>query len=342
MSPSDDGADPDTRTRAAHLRELTLEQLDRISWGSVLQVVMLVFAASAVIKVATRIDLDELLDALAGTRWWLAAIALLTTQTPRLAQTASTLGAAPQPIDWKPVYLLQLAQSYMALAVPSSAARIAMSIRFFQRQGFEAGAALAMGAVDGFAGFIVEATTLAVLVFIAPTTLHLDLDAPSLPEWGTVLAWLAGLGVVILIISAAFPQRRARLTRWFRKLISDGRVTLQGLRSPRRLVLLFGGNLASTLLFATGLGLFTRAVGTRVGFSDLVLIVIAVSLLAGLLPIPGGIGVVEGGLTFGLVAIGMDEQAAFAAVVLYRLASFYLPPIWGLFAFRYLERSGYL
>lgn len=66
------------------------------------------------------------------------------------------------------------------------------------------------------------------------------------------------------------------------------------------------------------------------------------ALLSGLLPIPGGIGVAEGGLTFGLVRAGMPEEVAFAAVMLYRMSSFYLPPIWGFFAMRWLERRRFL
>jgi hypothetical protein len=38
--------------------------------------------------------------------------------------------------------------------------------------------------------------------------------------------------------------------------------------------------------------------------------------------VPAGIGVVEGGLAYGLVGAGMTEEAAFAAVLLYRLATF--------------------
>ena len=60
-------------------------------------------------------------------------------------------------------------------------------------------------------------------------------------------------------------------------------------------------------------------------------------MLAGLLPVPGGVGVVEGGLIYGLVRAGVPEEVAFAAVVLYRIASFYLPPVWGYFAMRWLE-----
>jgi uncharacterized membrane protein YbhN (UPF0104 family) len=38
----------------------------------------------------------------------------------------------------------------------------------------------------------------------------------------------------------------------------------------------------------------------------------------------------------------MSSEAALAAVFLYRLSTFYLPPIWGFFALRWLERARYL
>ena len=68
----------------------------------------------------------------------------------------------------------------------------------------------------------------------------------------------------------------------------------------------------------------------------------SVSLLASFIPVPGGVGVTEFGLTLGLTSAGMPEEAALAAVLLYRLASFYLPPVWGFFALRWLQRNRYL
>jgi glycosyltransferase 2 family protein len=58
--------------------------------------------------------------------------------------------------------------------------------------------------------------------------------------------------------------------------------------------------------------------------------------------VPGGIGVTEGSLTFGLVTAGVPEEIALAAVLMYRMATFYLPPIWGFFAFRWLEHNRHL
>jgi uncharacterized membrane protein YbhN (UPF0104 family) len=65
-------------------------------------------------------------------------------------------------------------------------------------------------------------------------------------------------------------------------------------------------------------------------------------LLAGFVPIPGGVGVAEGALTAGLVAVGVSSEVAMASAIAYRVSTFYLPPTWGYFSMRWLNRNGYL
>jgi uncharacterized protein (TIRG00374 family) len=117
---------------------------------------------------------------------------------------------------------------------------------------------------------------------------------------------------------------------------------LRGLQSPRRLALLIGGNIMSEILFTLALGTFALAMGSSISFADLLLIHLTVSLLAGLVPVPGGVGVAEAILTYGLIRAGMPDEAAFAAVISYRASTFYLPPIWGFFALHWLERSRHI
>jgi uncharacterized protein (TIRG00374 family) len=75
----------------------------------------------------------------------------------------------------------------------------------------------------------------------------------------------------------------------------------------------------------------------------LVLVVtIATNLLAGLVPIPGGIGIAEAVMISWLVLVGVPEEAAFAAPIVYRSWTFYVPAIEGFFAMRWLERYDYL
>jgi uncharacterized protein (TIRG00374 family) len=90
------------------------------------------------------------------------------------------------------------------------------------------------------------------------------------------------------------------------------------------------------------LAISLRAYGVEAPIMSLLVINVAVALLGGLMPVPGGIGVAEAGYTAGLVAIGVPEATAFAAAITTRLCTFYLPPIWGYFAMRWLRRNEYL
>jgi uncharacterized membrane protein YbhN (UPF0104 family) len=64
-----------------------------------------------------------------------------------------------------------------------------------------------------------------------------------------------------------------------------------------------------------------------------------VGTLANTLPLPGGIGGVEGGMIGALVAFGVDPSLALIAVLAYRGFAFWLPIIPGVIAFLTLRRT---
>jgi uncharacterized protein (TIRG00374 family) len=64
-----------------------------------------------------------------------------------------------------------------------------------------------------------------------------------------------------------------------------------------------------------------------------------VGMLANLLPVPGGIGVVDGGMIGACVALGVGFHVALIAVLTYRLFAFWLPTIPGALAYVQLRRT---
>ena len=335
----------EVRDRAAALAGVDapeLQELRRVTWRSILQPVLLVVAFLALAKGLAGIDLEDLQAQLGDAVWWFVVVGAVLAQMPRAAQAVSLLGASPSPVPLGPLYALQLASSYLSLAVPTSAARIAINIRFFQRHGLATGSALAVGALDGVSGFVVQVFLLVGILVLTPASLELQLDGAAPTGLLRLVAVVVVVGLLALGVLLVVPSWRRRAFGWVRQLAAEALVAARGLRSPRRVGMLFGGNLASEVLFAAALGAFAAALGYPVSLTELILINVSVSLLAGVLPIPGGIGVVEGGLTFGLVRAGVPEETAFAAVIMYRLATFYLPPIWGFFALRWLERNKHL
>ncbi len=318
-----------------------LIQMRRFSLGSVVRIALPALAVVILISASAGFDLAEFVDSLQDAVVWLLVLGFVVAQLPRVAQAVSTLGAAPIPLPLGPVYALQLAISYVNLAIPSAAARIAVNVRFFQRQGVPPSAAVATGALDGVSGFIVQAALLGSLLLFSSLSLDVDVSGPA---WAAVriVVIVAMIVAAVVIVILAVPRLRRSVIGAVRRTATEAFGVLRGLRSPRRLAMLFGGNLMAELLFAFALGLMVEAFGYSLPLHELLFINMAVSLLAGLLPVPGGIGVAEGGLIFGLTSFGVSAEAAFAAVILYRLATFYTPPIWGFFALHWLERKRFL
>lgn len=69
---------------------------------------------------------------------------------------------------------------------------------------------------------------------------------------------------------------------------------------------------------------------------------VVASLFGGIMPVPGGIGVMEAAVTVGLAAVGVPESAALASGIMFRIVTFYLPPLWGWFALHWLKNKRYL
>jgi uncharacterized protein (TIRG00374 family) len=114
------------------------------------------------------------------------------------------------------------------------------------------------------------------------------------------------------------------------------------LRNPRKVGEMLAGNFTAQLLEAIILGLCLRAFGSEARLSQLILVNTLVSLFAGLMPVPGGMGVAEAGYVAGLQACGVPSAVAISAALSFRVVTFYLPPLWGGFAMRWLRRRQYL
>jgi uncharacterized membrane protein YbhN (UPF0104 family) len=330
---------------SAGVAQPELVRLRRVTWGTLIQLGLLVFAGAAVLSFVGGVDLGELRDDLSDASWTWVIVAGLVAQLPRVTQAISTMGAIPVRLPFGPVYGLQLATSYMNLALPSSIGRMAVSIRFFQRHGVAPAIAVTSGVIDSLTNSVVQVLLLISLLIFSSATLNLDFNGPSTSDLTHLLIVLVGILVVVVIAVLVLPwgrrliaSVRERIGLWWPQVKS----TFTVLRGSHKLAQLLLGNVATEVLFATALGLFARALGYPISLADLLVINTSVSLFATFIPVPGGIGVVEGGLLVGLTSVGMQESSAFATVMLYRITTFYLPPIWGWFALNWLRKKRYL
>jgi uncharacterized protein (TIRG00374 family) len=177
-----------------------------------------------------------------------------------------------------------------------------------------------------------------VVFFTSDVDLELALKPGQLSGVTTGALIVVAVLVVAGGLAFAVPSLRQRTVAW----LHQARDSLQVLRNPRKLVQLFGGHLLSQVLFAVALGACTRAFGFEIPLGSLILVNTVVTLFAGLVPVPGGVGVAEAGLSLGLTKAGIPSEAAFAIALTYRFATFYLPPIWGLLSYRWMTSRRYL
>ena len=323
---------------AAGAKEPELVPLRRVTWGSLIQIALIAIGAWVVISSVANVGLDTIIQELSGADWPWVILALIVSPTVQVAETFSMLGAALHPLRFGPVLLLQFAIRFIALAVPSSAARIALSVRFFQRSGVPTPEAIAVGAIDSVSGFVIQAVILAIIALANLVTL--DLSALDIPvDFSGKLLMVGAVVIVILIVTAVFVPR---IRRMIAPHLAGARNAARVLREPGKLLQLFGGNIVTQLLLAGLLGLCLRAFGQQATMAELLVVNTLTSLLSGILPVPGGIGVTEMTLTTLLVALGIPQSPALAASLTFRIITFYLPPAWGVMCMRSLKRDGNL
>jgi uncharacterized protein (TIRG00374 family) len=120
------------------------------------------------------------------------------------------------------------------------------------------------------------------------------------------------------------------------QLVADGWQRLTAVTPNRRTwSLALALATANWLWDCLALALCFLAIGSGVPWRSLLLAYGAAQLAVNIPITPGGLGVVEGSLTIALVAYGGNHEATVAAVVLYRLISF-----WGLLAAGWLAWAG--
>jgi uncharacterized protein (TIRG00374 family) len=161
------------------------------------------------------------------------------------------------------------------------------------------------------------------------------------------LVWLIVLIVVIagVVVGLAFavPRWRRLAAEKLRPKVSEVWSHLKILAThPRNLVEIFGGNVIAQVVIALALGASLHAFGDHLGLATLIVVLTLASMLGGISPVPGGMGVVEAGMILGLTAAGISQTDAVAATFVQRLFTAYLPPIWGWFVLVWLRKKDYL
>jgi glycosyltransferase 2 family protein len=310
----------------------------RIRLKNLLLTAALIFAAYLLIGQLADIGFGTIANELGDADPAWLVVALILAQSTFVGSGISVRGTVATPLALLPCVVLQSAMKFINLTVPSSAGRIGMNLRFLQRMGVPGPQAVAAGAVDDVSETIVQAALLlSTLPFV-----HANIDTSKFhgaaPDSRLVAAIVVAV-VVSVVVVLSVPKLRAKVVPAVRSAFSG---LWEVARDRHKRLELFGGNVASELLYALSLGATCLAYGVDLNLAQLVFVNTAASVLSSLIPTPGGIGAAEASLSAGLIAMGVDKPTAFAIAITQRLWTFYLPPIWGYVSLRWLTRKGYV
>jgi uncharacterized membrane protein YbhN (UPF0104 family) len=302
-------------------------------------------AAAGVAVVAGRAAVAASFAVLGHLHWlWIPAAVLL--ESASMAAFAimlrRLLTAGGASVGIRPMLATAYAANAVSVSVPLAGPALATAFTFrrFTRQGADAplaGWSLLAGGVTSSAA--------AALVVIGGALASGNILIAAVAVPGGVLAVTA---LVVATAAARRPRLRGALERPAAWALRQGsRMLRRPGTEPRQIIRAWAQRLGSLRLPPSGwaavvglalvnwladaavLAVSIRATGATVPWHDLLLVYSTGIAAQSLNLTPGGLGVTEGTLSLALVATGLGASRALAAVLLYRLASFWLVALAG-------------
>ena len=316
-------------------------QLTRVTWKSVAMLAGVLFAVYTIIGGLADVGFATVGETLLDARWGLIVLGLVLAAATNLTDATALAAVTPKPVPIGVTTVEQFAIGFVNVAVPSAAGRIAVNIRYFEKLGISAVTSTTTGAITGFLGFIAQAVLVVLTIVIGAGSI----DLSQMQGGGGVMRLLAMAIVIfvgVIIVVALVPKWRHWVEDKLRTPLAQIGDAIKTLKNPKSAALALGGSIGTEVLYGAGFAMCVLAVGGSINLGQAIFINVTVSLFAGLMPIPGGVGVAEAGMTAGLTSIGVDPGVAVSAVLIYRLVSYYLPPLWGYVSLRWLTAHDYL
>lgn len=343
-------------TDVARPRERGAPTPDRASRrrAVVLVVILIAIAAGGLTLVASRGELGHIADALRAGDARFILLAAVAEAGLFVAMAVAFQGAARLVsgyIPWWRLSLLSASLPFVNLFFPSGGiAGAVYETRHFERAGLRRPHAVLAVATE----FILFWASFFVLFFAGLGFLatHAGLSRPQLVVVGIGLGLFVILGLItfavlreprwLLPLSQPYHYVRAKLSLGKHEgptLVDEVVEAIQLLEADWKHVFVpFGASLASWVCDMTALYFVFRAFGVDLHPGVLVAGYAFSVFLGKILPIPGGLGIVDASMAATFNGLFVPLPVAIAAVLVYRFLSLWLPIVTGAFAFQKLER----
>jgi uncharacterized membrane protein YbhN (UPF0104 family) len=253
-------------------------------------------------------------------RWGWVPLAMVASAGTYVAAAVSLTGFVREKLSFVRTLLAQLAASFAGFVTPPSVGGVAVNVRYLRASGVPTSGAATSVAVSQVVNAVLHAVLLIVFTAATGAASHPNLPIPS---W--VFIAVGGLAAILGILLAVPATRRWVLARVLPPLRDALPRLLDLLSSPLKLTEAVGGTLLLNACYIAALWFSVRAFDGSLALTAVAVVYLAAAAVASVAPTPGGLGAVEVALSTGLTAAGMPGAAAVSAVLLFRIATYWLP-----------------
>ena len=327
----------DVRSEIAGTDERTppITRLERFRWRTVASTIALTIIAFLFVGEFSKVNL---LGALRHANLGWFAVALLGSAVTYFAAAANLAAFVPKRLSLVRGFFVQLSTAYVGVAMPPTVGHVAVNSRYLARQQVDGSSIAAAVALSQIVNVVTTVPLLIIFGLLTGSGISRFKIVPS----GDLLIGLAAIAVVVGV-ALLVPQVRARFTLqvwphirgvWPRLLFAASQ--------PLRLAAGIGSNLLLTFGYLVAFIAALHALGAHPALLPAAIVYLAGNTVGSFAPTPGGLGAVEAVLTAGLTAIGVPAHEAIPAVLIFRIATFWLPIPAGWLSYTVLQRHGTL
>ena len=305
-------------------------RVERFRPRTMLSIVALLIAGYLIVAQLGSVDLVTVFST---ARWRWVPLVLLASAATYFAAALSLTGFVTEKLRYTWTVLVQVASSFAGFVTPPSVGGLALNIRYLRVAKLSpAGAATSVG-TSQVINAVVHAVLLVVFAAATGTSTH---DSLPIPGWAFIA--VGAVAVVALLVLAVPGPRKWTLARVLPPLQEAAPRLLSLASSPIKLTEAVTGTLLLNACYIAALWFSVQAFAGGAGLAGVAVVYLAGAAVASVAPTPGGLGAVEVALSTGLTAAGMSGTAAISAVLLFRLATFWLPVPAGWMALQFLQR----
>lgn len=306
-------------------------RLERFRWRTVLTTVALIAAAYVLVGQFSHVNLLGTLGS-ANPAW--IAVAVLGSAVTYFAAAQNLAAFVPKRLHPLRGSLVQLSTAFVGVAMPPTVGHVAVNARYLHKEGVDEGSISAAVTLSQLVNIVTTVLLLVVIGLLTGSGLSRFKIAPGAD---LVIGLAVIAGVLALLLSV--PQTRNKLIGLVRPHLRRAWPRLlDAVSQPARLAISAGANLLLTAAYMVAFIAALRAVGAHPAILPASVVYLAGNAVGAAAPTPGGLGGVEAVLAAGLTAMGIPAAQAISGVLVFRIATFWLPIPAGWLSYLWLQR----